>query len=119
MPGGNDNKPKLIAEKYSIDYCRRPLATRLWKGRWNWSALAGAVVLVAMLYVLQRNRVFQAAPVADVHSTFGANCATCHGAAWQSAVRLATLDSTHRSVADQACKDCHKVGDHALGEVPA
>ena len=120
MAGGKDNKPKLIAEKYSIDYYRRPLATRRWKKRWNYAALGVAAVIFAGIFLVQRNAVFQAERVSAAHSTFAQDCGKCHQSSWQTALRLVTINSDHRSVSDQACRDCHQATtNHAAGVVPA
>ncbi|MEX2091238.1 MAG: hypothetical protein WD971_01110 [Pirellulales bacterium] len=115
MPGGKDNKPKPIAEKYSLDYYRRPLVTRSWKTWWNSAALVLAGALFAGIYLFQGNAVFQSAPVSAAHSTFGQNCAACHDASWQTARRLVTFDDSAHSVSDKACRACHQVADHAAG----
>ncbi len=117
MPGGHDEK--LIAEKYAIDYPRRPLATRLWKRRWNWLALFLACLVGLGLYYVQGNAAFWSAPVAGVHASFAMDCQKCHTESWQPALRLASLDSGRQSVPNAACQHCHPaVGDHhpRLGE---
>jgi hypothetical protein len=117
MPGAHDEK--LIAEKYAIDYPRRPLATRLWKRRWNWLALFLACLVGFVLYYVQGNRAFWAGPVSHAHAAFAMDCQKCHTSSWESALRLASLDSGRHSVPNTACLNCHPtVGDHhpRLGE---
>lgn len=111
MPGAHDGK--LIAEKYSIDYPRRPLATRLWKRRWNWSALFLACMVGLGLYGVQGSKAFWSAPVSHSHASVGMDCRKCHTESWQPALRLASLDSGRHSVPNSACRQCHPaVGDH-------
>lgn len=117
MPGVHDEK--LIAEKYAIDYPRRPLVTRLWKRRWNWLALFFACLVGFALYYVQGNRAFWAGPVSHSHTAFAMDCQKCHVSSWESALRLASLDSGRHSVPNAACLSCHPtVGDHhpRLGE---
>jgi hypothetical protein len=116
MPGAHDEK--LIAEKYSIDYPRRPLSTRIWRRRWNWLALFLGCLVGTGLYFVQGNAAFWAAPVSTSHTAFAMDCRKCHSESWQPALRLASLDSGRHSVPNAACRDCHQVGDHhpRLGE---
>jgi hypothetical protein len=76
-----------------------------------------AVALVVGSYLFARNSMFQAAPVASVHSTFGANCASCHAESWQGGKRLFTLSHEYTSVSNDTCQNCHKVGTHAAEAV--
>jgi hypothetical protein len=118
MSGAHDEK--LIAEKYAIDYPRRPLSTRLWKSRWNWLALFAACLVGVALYFVQGNAAFWAGPVSHSHASFAMDCQKCHTESWQPALRLASLDSGRHSVPDSACRKCHPtVGDHhpRVGEV--
>jgi ribosomal protein L40E len=111
MPGAHDEK--LIAEKYAIDYPRRPLATRLWKRRWNWLALLLACLVGGALYFVQGSAAFWSAPVSHVHASFAMDCQKCHTESWQPALRLASLDSGRHSVPNAACLECHSTaGDH-------
>ena len=117
MPGAHDEK--LIAEKYALDYPRRPLATRLWKSRWNWLALFFGSLVGLVLYFVQGNAAFWSGPVSHIHASFAMDCQKCHTESWQPALRLASLDSGRHSVSDVACRKCHPtVGDHhpRLGE---
>jgi hypothetical protein len=118
MSGAHDEK--LIAEKYAIDYPRRPLATRLWKSRWNWLAFFAACLVGVALYFVQGNAAFWAGPVSHSHASFAMDCQKCHAESWQPALRLASLDSGRHSVPDSACRQCHPtVGDHhpRVGEI--
>ena len=119
MPGGKDNKPRLIAEKYSIEYYRRPKPTRVWKSPWNYAAIGLAVTLVAAIYSVERKQAFQAAHLSAAHASFAQNCAACHEVSWQPAMRLVTLDASHYSVPDAACQKCHHPADHVAGLVPS
>ncbi len=111
MSGAHDEK--LIAEKYALDYPRRPLATRLWKRRWNWLALLSACLVGGALYFVQGSAAFWSAPVSHVHASFAMDCQKCHTESWQPALRLASLDSGRHSVPNAACIKCHStVGDH-------
>lgn len=115
MPGAKDNQPRSIADKYSLDYYRRPLSTRSWKSPWNWTFLMIALASVAGMYIARGNESFQAAPVSSEHSTFGANCSACHDRSWQTAQRLVTLSDAHHSVSDAACQSCHQAAEHVPG----
>jgi predicted CXXCH cytochrome family protein len=108
---------KSIADKYALDYYRRSLPTRVWKSPWNYAALVVALLLVGATYLVARNAAFQAAPVAGVHSSFGANCSTCHEQSWGGGKRLVTLSEAHPSVSDATCAKCHPVGMHAGKEL--
>ena len=108
-----DHKQRSIAEKYSLDYYRRSLATRSWKSPWNYAALVLALLVIGGMYLFGGNTVFQAAPVASVHSSFGTNCASCHDQSWAPAKRLTTLSDEHHSVSDDTCAKCHSAGPHA------
>jgi hypothetical protein len=119
MPGDKSNKPRTIAEKYSLDYYRRSLATRAWKPRWNYAALLLAIIAAIGFYSHRRNAVFQAAPVSTFHSSFGNNCEKCHDQSWQTAWRMVNFTDTFHSVSDVACQKCHKAPDHVPGLVPA
>lgn len=119
MPSGKDKRPKLIAEKYAVDYYRLPLVTRRWKSWWYYAALVFALATFGGVYLLQRNRVYQAATVSAAHESFGNDCAACHEGAWQTAMRLATFSGAHRSVPDAACRACHQGVDHVPGLVAA
>jgi hypothetical protein len=110
MPGAHDEK--RIADKYALDYPRRPLATRTWKRRWNWAALLAGIVLGASLYLIQGNAAFWSGPVSSSHASFAMDCQKCHTDSWQPALRLASLNSGRHSVPNAACQECHKVGDH-------
>ncbi len=116
MPGDHDKK--LIADKYPLDYTRQRLFTRHWKWRYNSLALLIACGIAAALYAFRGNAAFWSAPVADVHSSFGTDCAKCHTESWQPALRIASLDSGRHSVPDSACQACHQTSDHhpRLGE---
>lgn len=116
MAGARDEK--LIADKYSLDYHRRPLATRVWKSRWNWLALVAALVVSLTIYLWRGNSAFWSGPVSDVHASFAMDCNKCHTESWQPALRLAALDSGRHSVPNAACEACHQAGDHhpRLGE---
>ena len=54
MHGAKDNQPSTIADKYSLDYYRRPLSSRSWKSPWNWTFLMIALASVAGLYFAQK-----------------------------------------------------------------
>lgn len=110
MAGARDEKH--IADKYSLDYHRRPLATRVWKSRWNWFALLLAAAVVLLLFVWRGNSAFWAGPVSDVHASFAMDCAMCHTESWQPALRLASIDSGRHSVPNAACQECHHAGEH-------
>jgi hypothetical protein len=110
MAGARDEKH--IADKYSLDYHRRPLATRVWKSRWNWFALLAAAAVVLLLFVWRGNSAFWAGPVSDVHASFAMDCGKCHTESWQPALRLASIDSGRHSVPNAACQQCHHAGEH-------
>ncbi len=111
MPGDRDER--LIADKYPLDYTRQPLATRLWRWRLNCLALLLACGIAAAIYAFRGEAAFWSAPVADVHASFGSDCAQCHTESWQPALRVASLDSGRHSVPDSACKACHtSTGEH-------
>jgi hypothetical protein len=112
-----DQKQRSIAEKYSLDYYRRPLPTRAWKSPWSYFALLLALLALGGMYLAGRNTTFQAAPVANVHSSFGTDCASCHDQAWGPALRLTSLSDVHRSVSDLACQECHRAARHASIEL--
>ncbi len=110
MAGASDEKH--IADKYSLDYHRRPLATRVWKSRWNWFALWAAAAVVLLLFVWRGNSAFWAGPVSDAHASFALDCGKCHTDSWQPALRLASIDSGRHSVPNAACQECHHAGEH-------
>ncbi len=110
MPGAREEK--LIADKYALDYPRRPLATRIWKSRWNWLALFLSAVVALLLFALWGDSAFWSGPVSDVHGSFAMDCSKCHTDAWQPALRLASVDSSRHSVPNSACQECHQAGDH-------
>ncbi|HEY4233452.1 MAG TPA: cytochrome c3 family protein [Lacipirellulaceae bacterium] len=119
MPGDKTNKPRTIAQKYSLDYYRRSLATRAWKPRWNYAALLLAVIGLAALYAYRRNAAFQAAPVSTAHASFGTRCELCHDQSWQAGKRLFTFTSAVHSVSNVSCQACHRASDHVKDLVPA
>lgn len=106
-----DNK-RSISEKYSLDYYRHSLPTRAWKSRWNYLALLLALLAFCGMYSIGRNTIFQAAPVASVHSSFGTDCAACHDQSWGTLRRLAARKEPH-SVSNDACQKCHHAAKHA------
>ncbi len=110
MPGARDEK--LIADKYALDYPRRPLATRIWKSRWNWLALFLSAVVALLLFALWGDSAFWSGPVSDVHASFAMDCSKCHTDAWQPVLRLTSVDSSRHSVPNSACQECHQAGDH-------
>ena len=110
MPAASSVKP--VADKYAMDYYRRPLATRLWKRRWNWLALLAALLVTAALYLALQGEAFQAGPISPAHVAAGATCKDCHDRAWQPALRLTKATSDIHSVSDAACRECHQVADH-------
>ncbi len=103
---------KLVADKYALDYYRRPLATRLWKRRWNWLALLIALLMIASLYLALQDEAFQAGPISPAHVAAGATCKDCHDQTWQPALRLAMANSDIHSVSDATCRKCHQVANH-------
>jgi hypothetical protein len=119
MPGEKSNKPRTIAEKYSLDYYRRTLATRAWKPRWNYTALLLAAIVVIGVFSFRRNAAFQAAPVSSPHASFGSQCQKCHDQSWQTAWRMVDFTSPSHSVSDAACQACHRAADHIAGLVKA
>ncbi|HEX3598505.1 MAG TPA: hypothetical protein VHU84_00100, partial [Lacipirellulaceae bacterium] len=66
------------------------------------------------MYLIRRNAVLEAAPVASVHSSFGTNCAACHDQSWGPALRLGTASNKPHSVSNEACQKCHRAGPHAV-----
>jgi hypothetical protein len=112
MQDAKHNWPAPIAEWYSLDYYRRPLATRRWKSPWNWAFFGLSLAGLVALYAAQREASFQAAPVSSVHSMFADKCSACHDGSWQPLARLATLSDAHHSVSDAACQACHKASAH-------
>src|SRR5262245_11483373 len=95
---------RKISEKYSLEYYRHALPTRSWKSRGNYLALLLALVTFAAMYVVGRSSTFQAAPVASVHTTFGADCAACHDRSWGAARRLTTVSSVPHSISNGSCQ---------------
>jgi predicted CXXCH cytochrome family protein len=108
------DEKRSIAEQYSLDYYRRARPTRAWKSPWNYVALLVTLLVLAGMYAVGRNSTFQAAPVASVHASFGADCASCHDQSWAVARRLTTLSDVHHSVSDLACQKCHAAARHAI-----
>jgi predicted CXXCH cytochrome family protein len=109
---------KSIADKYALDYYRSTLSTRRWKSPWNYAALVIAVLLIATTYLIARNAMFQAAPVSSVHSSFGANCGSCHTGndVWSGGRRLVHPAGGVPSVSNQTCNECHHAATHATVE---
>src|SRR5262249_21134962 len=100
------DKNRSISEKYSLDYYRHSLPTRAWKSRWNYVALALALLAFGGMYLFGRNKTFQAAPVASVHSSFGANCGACHDQSWGTGKRMVAASNEQHSVSNEACQKC-------------
>jgi hypothetical protein len=111
MPEGRETG--RIGDRYQLDYYRHPRPTRSWKWPLTAAAALGALAATGAVFGLWGKRAFHAASVSRVHASFGDDCAKCHDASWQPALRLVTGSGTFRSVSNSSCLACHaSTADH-------
>lgn len=99
--------PKTLPEWIELDYYKR--SSRLRRVR-RWAIVAVFVVGVAVMAVTfwpRTHWIYQAGPVASAHASFNQDCTRCHEEHFQPAFRLWPTNASHRSVRDDACRQCH------------
>ncbi len=105
MPDQRTNQ--TVAERLELRLERFPNPLHR---RRRWFTLAGGLLpalLVGFFFARGDHTVFLAGPVAESHQHFQDDCQECHRTPWQPLVRLASADSSARSVRDEDCQQCH------------
>ncbi len=105
MPDQRTNQS--VAERLELQLDRFP--NPLHRCR-RWYTLAGGLLpllLLGVVFARRDHTVFLARPIAESHQHFQDDCHQCHRTPWQPLVRLASANSTARSVRDADCQQCH------------
>jgi hypothetical protein len=106
--------PKDLADWMELDYFRRPRRLSRWRTGLVRGSVAVAVVIgvgLAVLPFLPRRSaqaLFQSAPVATSHASFGDRCDECHKDGFRTGLRFLAQSDAVASVRDETCSRCHE-----------